>query len=162
MQRRLGSGKALARISPPNHRRLTGMGPDSSKHTNRWNQRVLGVTNRIWAIILGFVLLIALSRFILFSNHTSAGSFTTEGLVPKNYLHGVNNPIGNSSEVANPFDFCPVFGPKDDIAKKYGVVPLSQSRLHLGSGGRVHRVIHKALLGQPVTISVLGGSSACS
>lgn len=82
--------------------------------------------------------------------------------MPKNYLHGVNNPIGNSSEVANPFDFCPVFGPKDDIAKKYGVVPLSQSRLHLGSGGRVHRVIHKALLGQPVTISVLGGSSACS
>ncbi|KAG1792031.1 uncharacterized protein HD556DRAFT_1482844 [Suillus plorans] len=162
MQRRLGSGKALARISPPNHRRLTGMGPDSSKHTNRWNQRVLGVTNRIWAIILGFVLLIALSRFILFSNHTSAGSFTTEGLVPKNYLHGVNNPTDNSSEVANPFDFCPVFGPKDDIANKYGVVPLSQSRLHLGSGGRVHRVIHKALLGQPVTISVLGGSiSAC-
>ncbi|KAG1728030.1 hypothetical protein EDD22DRAFT_930520 [Suillus occidentalis] len=161
MQRRSGSGKGLARISPPNHR-LTGMGPDATKHMNRWNQRVLGVTNRIWAIILGFVLLIALSRIISFSTHTNAGSFTTEGLVPKNYLHEANYLIGNSSEAANPFDFCPVFGPGDDIAKKYGLVPLAQSRLHLGSGGRVHRVIHKALLGQPVTISVLGGSvSAC-
>ena len=25
----------------------------------------------------------------------------------------------------------------------------------------MHRMLHKALLGQPVTISVLGGSSAC-
>jgi hypothetical protein len=134
------------------------MDSDPAKHHNRWNQRVLGVTNRIWAIILGFILLIALSRVISFSTHTNAGSFTTEGLVPKNYLHEANYLIGNSSETANPFDFCPVFGPNDEIAKKYGVVPLAQSRLHLGSGGRVHRVIHKALLGQPVTISVLGGS----
>jgi hypothetical protein len=137
------------------------MGPDATKLNNRWNQKVLGVTNRIWAILLGFVLLIALSRIISFSTHTNA-SFTTEGLVPKNYLHEANYLIGNSSEAANPFDFCPVFGPGDDIAKKYGLVPLAQSRLHLGSGGRVHRVIHKALLGQPVTISVLGGSGACS
>ncbi|KAG2340378.1 hypothetical protein BDR05DRAFT_966886 [Suillus weaverae] len=138
------------------------MGPNPTKLANRWNQRVLGVTNRIWAIILGFILLIALSRIISFSNRTSAGSFTTEGLVPKNYLHEANYLIGNSSDAANPFDFCPVFGPRDEIANKYGVVALAQSRLHLGSGGRVHRVIHKALLGQPVTISVLGGSvSAC-
>jgi hypothetical protein len=162
MQRRSGSGKALARISPPNQHRLTGMGSDPTKHFNRWNQRRLGVTNRIWAIILGFILLVVVSRYISFANHSRAGSFTTEGLVPKNYLHEANYLIGNSSEAANPFDFCPVFGPKDEIANKYGVVPLAQSRLHLGSGGRVHRVIHKALLGQPVTISVLGGSGACS
>ncbi|KAG1724650.1 uncharacterized protein EDB91DRAFT_1331205 [Suillus paluster] len=160
MQRRSGLGKGLARISPPNQHRLTGMGSDPTKHT-RWNQRALGVTNRIWAIILGFILLLALSRFILFSNQ-SHQPFTTEGLVPKNYLHEANYLVGNASETANPFDFCPVFGPGDEIANKYGVVPLAQSRLHLGSGGRVHRVIHKALLGQPVTISVLGGSvSAC-
>ncbi|KAG1805480.1 uncharacterized protein BJ212DRAFT_1283642 [Suillus subaureus] len=162
MQRRSGSGKGLARISPPNQHRLTGMGSDPANHSNRWNQRRLGVTNRIWAIILGFILLVAVSRYISFSNHTRAGSFTTEGLIPKNYLHEANYLIGNSSKAANPFNFCPVFGPKDEIANKYGVVPLAQSRLHLGSGGRVHRVIHKALLGQPVTISVLGGSvSAC-
>ncbi|KAG1886684.1 hypothetical protein F4604DRAFT_1283611 [Suillus subluteus] len=160
MQRRSGSGKA--RISPPNPHRLTGMGPDPAKRANMWNQRRLGVNNRIWAIILGFILLVMVSRYISSSNRTRAGSFTTEGLVPKNYLHDANYLIGNSSEAANPFDFCPVFGPKDEIANKYGVVPLAQSRLHLGSGGRVHRVIHKALLGQPVTISVLGGSvSAC-
>lgn len=160
MQRRFGLGKGLARISPPNQHRLTGMGTDSANHT-KWNQRVFGVTNRIWAIIFGFIIIVGLSRFILPSNQAlpRLGSFTTDGLVPKNYLHDANYLIGNST---NPFDFCPVFSPKDEIAEKYGVVALAQSRVHLGSGGRVHRVIHKALLGQPVTISVLGGSSAYS
>lgn len=160
MQRRSGLGKGLARISPPNQHRLTGMGSDSAN--NRWNQRALGVTNRIWAIIFAFILILGLSRFISPSTQESPhlGSFTTDGLVPKNYLHDANYLIGNASDTPNPFDFCPVFGPNDGIAEKYGVVALAQSRLHLGSGGRVHRVIHKALLGQPVTMSVLGGSSA--
>ncbi|QRW26062.1 glycosyltransferase family 90 protein [Rhizoctonia solani] len=38
----------------------------------------------------------------------------------------------------------------------------AQTRLHAGTGARVQRVVHKALSGLPVTISVLGGSiSAC-
>jgi hypothetical protein len=63
-------------------------------------------------------------------------------------------------EEGNPFDFCPVFGPGDRIGSKYGQLVMSQSRVHLGSGARVQKVIHRALLGQPVTISVLGGSGA--
>jgi len=133
----------------------------SNSRFARWNPRALGVTSRIWAIILAFIVILALSRFILSSNQAPPrlGSFTTDSLVPKNYLHDANYLVGNASDTPNPFDFCPVFGPDDEIAEKYGVVALAQTRLHLGSGGRVHRVIHKAMLGQPVTISVLGGSS---
>jgi hypothetical protein len=34
--------------------------------------------------------------------------------------------------------------------------------MHVGTGGRVQRVINRALTGQPVTISVLGGSGEYS
>ncbi|KAF9224985.1 hypothetical protein BS17DRAFT_779383 [Gyrodon lividus] len=133
---------------------------------SRWYRHSLGVPNRIWAILLAFVSIVALTRYVLPSYHQPLQPFSTVGLVPKNYLHEANYFETNSSEggevAGNPFDFCPVFGPRDDIAEMYGVMALAQSRLHLGSGGRVHRVIHKALLGQPVTMSVLGGSvSAC-
>ncbi|KAG8899281.1 cap64-like protein [Tulasnella sp. 403] len=76
-------------------------------------------------------------------------------LVAKNYL--------NSSKTdPAPFAFCPIYGPGDPVAAKYGAHNLAKSRIHVGSGGRVQRVIHKALSGLPVTISVLGGSvSAC-
>lgn len=57
-----------------------------------------------------------------------------------------------------PFDFCPVFGPDDVVAQRRGQVPLLRSRLHMGSGARVQRVIQKAMAGNPVTMSVLGGS----
>jgi hypothetical protein len=67
-----------------------------------------------------------------------------------------------SNNAPNPFPFCPSYGPGDELGKQYGVLVLEQSRLHLGSGARVQGVIQKALAGQPVTISVLGGSvSAC-
>ena len=67
----------------------------------------------------------------------------------------------NSSElvIANPFDFCPSYSPRDKIGAKYGAVTLSKSRMHLGSGARIQRVLNKALAGQSVAISVLGGSS---
>ena len=57
-----------------------------------------------------------------------------------------------------PFDFCPSYSPGDKIGTKYGTVTLSKSRMHLGSGARIQRVLNKALAGQSVTISVLGGS----
>ncbi|KIK93684.1 hypothetical protein PAXRUDRAFT_828723 [Paxillus rubicundulus Ve08.2h10] len=142
------------------------MGINSSTRS-WWYQRSFGVPNRIWGLLLAFVSIVALTRHLRPSSHYRPLPFSTVGLVPKNYLHEANYFAANSSEEGggvsgNPFDFCPVFGPGDDIAEKYGVIPLAQSRLHLGSGGRVHRVIHKALLGQPVTMSVLGGSvSAC-
>lgn len=61
-----------------------------------------------------------------------------------------------------PFAFCPVFGPNDEIAQERGQYSLMRSRTHLGSGARIQRIIHKAMAGQPVHISVLGGSvTAC-
>ncbi|KAH7883102.1 hypothetical protein F5I97DRAFT_1815056 [Phlebopus sp. FC_14] len=166
MQRRFGLGKGLARLSNASQQRLTGMRRDPANHS-RWHQRYLGVPNRIWALLGIFVSIVALTRYVLPSYHYRPPPLTTVGLVPKNYLHEASYFAANTSEVEgqstwNPFMFCPVFGPADDIAEKYGVMALTQSRLHLGSGGRVHRVIHKALLGQPIVVSVLGGSvSAC-
>jgi hypothetical protein len=46
----------------------------------------------------------------------------------------------------------------DEVGNKYGAVRLGQSRLHVGSGARVQRVLNRALAGYPVTISVIGGS----
>jgi hypothetical protein len=48
------------------------------------------------------------------------------------------------------------------MAAKYGAITLSQSRLHVGSGARLQRVISRALKGHPVTISVIGGSGGCN
>ncbi|EGO01271.1 hypothetical protein SERLA73DRAFT_134595 [Serpula lacrymans var. lacrymans S7.3] len=128
------------------------MGSDSEKRS-RLNQKYLGVTNRIWIIVFVFLCIIAFTHYALPSQPPPRRVFISTHLEPKNYLNETDH---------NPFEFCPVFGPGDELAEKYGAIPLSQSRLHLGSGARLHRVIHKALLGQPVVMSVLGGSvSAC-
>lgn len=151
MQRR--SGKGLAHIAPPIGQHFSSM--SLSEKPSRLNQRLLGVTNRVWAIVFLFLFIIGFTHYILPAQDVQQPRFNhpTMGLKSKNYL--------NKTQIEtepNPFDFCPVFGPGDEIGKKYGALTLSQSRLHLGSGGRIQRVIHKALLGQPVTISVLGGS----
>ncbi|KAF9461789.1 Cap64 protein [Collybia nuda] len=153
MQRR--SGRGQAHISPPIQHSLN-MGPDSEKGS-RLSQRNFGVTNRIWVII-------SLILFIVFFTHYSLPSppptptrrpYSSANLKSKNYL--------NSSETEpNPFPFCPVYGPGDEIGRKYSAQTLSKSRMHLGSGDRVQRVLNRALAGHPVTISILGGSiSAC-
>ena len=79
--------------------------------------------------------------------------FLSPNVKPKNYLNATA-----AREEPNPFEFCPLFGEGDEVGNKYGVHALAKSRLHLGSGARVQRVVHKALSGLPVTISVLGGS----
>lgn len=161
MQRR--TGKGLAHIAPPagHHHNPSDMSPSSEK-SSRLNQRSFGVTNRIWAIIFLFLFIVTFTHYALPSNNnhnnaTHRYNYLNTGLKSKNYL----NKTQEGPE-PNPFEFCPVFGPGDEIGKRYGPLTLSQSRLHLGSGGRVQRVIHKALLGQPVTISVLGGSGTCT
>ncbi|EJD51813.1 hypothetical protein AURDEDRAFT_142703 [Auricularia subglabra TFB-10046 SS5] len=79
-------------------------------------------------------------------------------LHPKNYLRNLTK--GDVQPA--PFEFCPVYGPGDALGLKYGSVGLGRSRLYTGTGTRVQRVVHKALSGLPVTISVLGGSiSSC-
>ncbi|RXK36183.1 capsular associated protein [Tremella mesenterica] len=76
-------------------------------------------------------------------------------LTPHDYLNA------SASDPA-PFDFCPAFGPGDPVAERRGQWGLLKSRLHMGSGARIQRVVQKAMAGLPVTISVLGSSvSAC-
>lgn len=150
MQRRLGKGQAHIAVPQSNS---PGMGSDTDK-VSRLNQRSFGVTNRIWLIVSLFLFIIAFTHFVLPSTHpapTVHSSYSTANLKIKNYL--------NSSETEpNPFDFCPIYGPGDEIGAKYGALTLSQSRLHLGSGARIQRVLQRALSGQPVTISIIGGS----
>lgn len=164
MQRRSGLGKGLARISPPSQDHLSGMGAIDPSLRPRWQLRAFGVPNRIWVILLVVAFLASLTRFLP-TYHQQNTQVSTVGLLPKNYLRESSIFSVNASEsdaAGYPFDFCPVFGPNDDLAQRYGALALTQSRLHVGSGGRLHRMLHKALLGRPVTISVLGGSvSAC-
>jgi hypothetical protein len=131
------------------------MGSDNDK-VSRLNQRSFGVTNRIWLILGLFLFLLTFTHYIgVPTANTPTYTFSNLNLTPRNYL--------NASETApNPFDFCPVYGPGDEIGLKHGAVTLGKTRLHLGSGTRIQRVLNKALTGQPVTISILGGSvSAC-
>ena len=135
------------------------MGSEQEK-LSRFSRRNLGVTNRIWLIVALFICLILLTHYVL-PAHTSAFSqptYSNANLKAKNYLKlDKENP-----QLSNPFDFCPAHGPMDQVGNKYGAVRLGQSRLHVGSGARVQRVLNSALAGYPVTISVLGGSGTCS
>jgi hypothetical protein len=150
MQRRLGKGHA--HIAPPIQDTPSGHSSDSDK-TALLNQRIFGVTNRIWIIVAVFLFLIAFTHFVLPKNHyqSPTEAYSTANLKPKNY-------INSSDAEPNPFSFCPSFGPGDDLGAKYGSLTLSKSKLHLGSGARLQRVIHRALQGHPVTISIVGGS----
>ncbi|KAJ7201057.1 hypothetical protein GGX14DRAFT_658889 [Mycena pura] len=151
MQRR--SGRGQAHIAPLLSR-SSSMGSDNEK-LSRLSQRSFGVTNRIWLIVGLFVFLLTFTHYIVPAAHTPAYTFSNLNLTPKNYF--------NASEAGpNPFDFCPVYGPGDEIGLKHGAVTLGKTRLHLGSGARIQRMLNKALAGQPVTISIIGGStSAC-
>lgn len=129
------------------------MGSDSEK-VSRLNQRSLGVTNRIWVIVGLFIFIITFTHYVLPTTHTEhvLPIYSSADLESKNYL--------NASEAGpNPFSFCPAYGPGDEIGAKYGASVLSKSRMNLGSGARIQRVLNRALAGQPVTISILGGSS---
>ena len=151
MQRRTGKG---AHISPP--RENGDKSPElSAAPPSRLNQKTFGLTNRIWIILMLAGFIIFLTRYTLPHDYSMPrhGLTNYANLKPVNYLNDTN------STIAAPFDFCPVFGPADDIGQKHGVASIMRSRVHLGTGARVQRVIHKALSGLPVTISVLGGSS---
>jgi hypothetical protein len=88
------------------------------------------------------------------SNPTSLYAAPTSLITAADYLNA-------SASDPPPFAFCPVFGPGDAIAEKRGQWGLLRSRLHMGSGARVQKLVQKAMAGGPITISVLGGSSEC-
>ncbi|KAG8870044.1 cap64-like protein [Tulasnella sp. 331] len=111
---------------------------------------------RVLLIVIGLASLFFVTKIFLPTDHsfTIGGGHQvqrTEQLVARNYLN-------TSSAMPAPFDFCPIYGPRDPVAAKYGGHNLARGRIHMGSGARVQRVVHKALSGLPVTISVLGGS----
>lgn len=116
--------------------------------------------SRTYCVALAILALVFLSALALSRDsiplHLPKHALTDAyALRPHDYLNA------SASDPA-PFDFCPIYGPGDDLALKYGATVLSRTRMHSGSGARIQRVIHKALSGLPVTISVLGGSiSAC-
>jgi len=133
------------------------MGSDSEKFSRFHQRSSFGVTNRIWAIVGAILFIFGCTHYILPSTHSTAtkNPYSNLNLKAKNYLN-------TTEPQTNPFDFCPPYGPGDEIGAKYGALVLSQSRMHLGSSARVQRVLSRALAGQPVTISVIGGSvSAC-
>jgi hypothetical protein len=161
MQRR--TAKSTAYIAPP----TPGI-PSSAilssvdKPPSRLNQRTLGLPNRIWLILFLFLSVLFFTRLILPSHHSDASYYLrshpapySPALHPINYLN-FSDPDNEAAK--NPFSFCPTFGRGDVLAEKYGPLAISNSWLHLGSSARVQQVIHKALLGQPVTISIIGGS----
>ena len=147
---RRSAGRGVAHIAPPFA--SDRMGSLSEKVPSRLNSKTLGVTNRIWLILSLFIALIFCTRFVLpLESQQPRHRLLHSDLKPKNYLNVTEgDPV--------PFSFCPALGPGDEIAKKYGPMALAKTRLHLGSGARVQRVISRALAGHPVTISVVGGS----
>ncbi|KAF9045273.1 hypothetical protein BJ165DRAFT_1476455 [Panaeolus papilionaceus] len=141
------------------------MGSDSDKPPSHSFIRLAGrrPANRICLILSGVLSLLLIIHYLfpssIFSRPTSSPlqNYSNAALKSKNYL------AFNASEIGdNPFSFCPLYGAGDEIGKKYGPAALQKSRLHLGSGARMQRVIARAMAGQPLTISVIGGSiSAC-
>lgn len=161
MQRR--TAKSSAHIAPPTPGiPASAVLSSVDKQPSRLNQRTLGLPNRIWLILILFLSMLFFTRLILPSHNLDASynirnhpSTYQAALHPINYL---NISDADNEAAQNPFPFCPTFGKGDVLAEKYGPLAISKSWLHLGSGARVQQVIHKALLGHPVTISVIGGS----
>ena len=154
MQRR-AVGKGQAHISPPkgSPSRMSG---EDSENQSRLSRRSFGVTNRIWIILTLILSVLLLSRYILSSSSSSSSGghrLLSSDLKPKNYLNATE-----LQQRESPFAFCPAYGEGDEVGKKYGALALTKSRLHLGSGMRIQRVVNKAMSGLPVTISVIGGS----
>ncbi|KAF7326429.1 CAP64-like protein [Mycena sanguinolenta] len=135
--------------------------PSSFPPTIFWNgfrqRQIPPQPAQLWALRIVYGLLSVFSssssRSLITSFQpppTPTYTFSNLNLTPRNYLNG-------SEAAPNPFDFCPAYGPGDEIGLKHGAVTLGKTRLHLGSGARIQRVLNKALTGQPVTISILGG-----
>ena len=107
---------------------------------------------RVGTVVVVLICILSFTHFIwpIFGS-VQVQNYSNADLKAKNYF--------NTTEVGpNPFTFCPAYGPGDELGTKYGALTLAKSRLHIGTGGRVQRVLTKAFAGHPVTISVLGGS----
>lgn len=93
-------------------------------------------TVRIWVLIMGIAVVYGIHRLFHSTSNTNHSFYNQEALYPVNYLN-------TSTPSFPPFSFCPVHGPGDAIGNKYGAHAIARSRLHLGSGARIHRLLHK-------------------
>jgi hypothetical protein len=93
-------------------------------------------TARIWAIIVGICVIFTITRLFAGKSTVTTSFYDQASLHPVNYLN-------TSRSTPPPFPFCPVHGPGDVIGNKYGAHAMAKSRLHLGSGARIQRLIHR-------------------
>ncbi|KAL0572986.1 hypothetical protein V5O48_008977 [Marasmius crinis-equi] len=155
--------RSQAHISPPPSARHGSMASDLDKHPGSRNR----TARKTWLLIVLILFVLGTMHLVLphlfsFSSRgrNEEAVYTNRYLKPKNYLNLTDVRSDGEESKDHPFEFCSAHG--DRVGEKYGSVSLSQTRMHLGSSARIKRVISKALAGQPVTISVLGGSvSAC-
>jgi len=140
---------------PPSGRPPRPSASRSSKHLHE------SLTPRITIFLLIVFVLIIFTRLTLFPQESSSQG-PRHAFLPSNHKLVPRDYLNESAHDPAPFPFCPIFGPGDELAKRYTAASLHKSVLHSGSGARVQRVVNKAMRGLPVTISVLGGSiSAC-
>ncbi|KXN83806.1 hypothetical protein AN958_01042 [Leucoagaricus sp. SymC.cos] len=154
------------RINPPTSSPLSSsssLGGLDEKHGHHSSARTFGVANRVWVVVVVLLATILLvHQFLPGPSQPRLPSYASDDLKPKNYLNTTSSSSSSSSPPANPFPFCPTNGPTDTLAAKYNGALLSQTRSFVGTGYRIQRVLRRALTGQPVTISIVGGSiSAC-
>lgn len=124
------------------------------------------LTPRITIFLLIVFILVIFTRLTLFpqdsSSLSSYGGGARHGLLSSSHKLQPHDYLNASATDPAPFPFCPIYGPGDDLAKRYSSAAMHKTVLHPGSNARVQRVINKAMRGLPVTVSVLGGSiSAC-
>ena len=82
-----------------------GMGSDSEK-TSRFNQRSLGITNRIWILLVLFIFVLSFTHFI----QPSIGTATVSQVYSNAYLKA-NNYFHVTEAGPNPFSSVPSMVP---------------------------------------------------
>jgi hypothetical protein len=113
--------------------------PATPSSTAKMNEkgRIPGSLGRAYWIAIGVLALVFLSALALSRDsiplHLPKHALTdAHALRPHDYLNA-------SAADPAPFDFCPIFGPGDELATKYGATVLARTRLHSGSGARIQR-----------------------
>lgn len=133
MQRRMH--RALDTETPPKSPFIRPNLSSTPKADGILTKKNITSTARIWTLVVTFSLLFAITRLFSSKEAHSHSFYDQDALHPVNYL--------NQSNLGVPFDFCPVHGSTDVIGNKYGAHAMAKSRLHLGSGAHIQRLIHR-------------------
>jgi hypothetical protein len=121
--------------------------------------RAPGFPPRLIAFFSLLLLILFFTGSLPFGSHGASAGHGRHGFTQAHLLSSHDYLNASLSDPA-PFPFCPIYGPGDEVANRRGQAGLLRSKLHTGTGARMQRVVRKALSGAPLTISVLGASSA--